>query len=217
VLRNCSLNAGDITPFSRKELNISGDHLLLILQGTGINIDRGGSELIDAVNLCDDVSLLIVGDGDQFAFLEEKVIKLRLTNRVKLIPKCPWRTLMRYTRSADAGLSLDKNSNLNYQFSLPNKIFDYICAGIPIIATELPEIKKIVTGYKCGILISDPGPEKIIMAIKELRDNHDFLDELKNNSAIASESLNWENESKKVKEFYEPITKSILKYQVQRF
>jgi len=209
VVRNCSANSEDIKIIPRKELDINEDHLLLILQGTGINIDRGGSELIDAVNFTDSVSLLIVGDGDQFMFLKEKVSILGLTDRIKIIPKCPWYTLMRYTRSADAGLSLDKNSNLNYQFSLPNKLFEYISAGIPVIATDLQEISKIINEFNCGILISEPSPVAISNAIISLRDNRELLIRLKHNSVTASKSVNWENESLKVVNLYESIINSI--------
>jgi len=209
VVRNCSGNSDEIKTFSRKELDINDDHLLLILQGTGINIDRGGSELIDAVNFTDSVSLLIVGDGDQLMFLKEKVSILGLTDRIKIIPKCPWITLMRYTRSADAGLSLDKNSNLNYQFSLPNKLFEYISAGIPVIATDLQEISKIINEFNCGILISEPSPVAISNAIISLRDNRELLIRLKHNSVTASKSVNWENESLKVVNLYESIINSI--------
>jgi glycosyltransferase involved in cell wall biosynthesis len=205
VVRNCSMNSEDIKPFSREELDINPDHLLLILQGTGINVDRGGLELIDAVRITDEVSLLIVGSGDQFGLLKEKVLKMGLTERIKLISKCPWQTLMRYTRSADAGLSLDNNSNMNYNFSLPNKVFDYLSAGIPVIATELAEISKIVNEYSCGILIPDLAPEEIRKAIIRLRDNRDLLAELKRNSAEASRILNWKNESLKIVELYKLI------------
>jgi glutaredoxin-related protein len=64
------------------------------------------------------------------------------------------------------------------------KLFDYISAGIPVITGSLPEIRK---------------------AIIKLRDNTDLLNKLKKNSVIASESLNWENESKIVTEFYKTI------------
>ena len=194
-----------IIPFLRKELEVNPDHLLLILQGTGINADRGGVELIDAVSLTENVSLLIIGSGNQFDILIEKVLKLKLSDRIKIIAKCPWETLMRYTRSADAGLSLDKNSNLNYSFSFPNKLFDYISAGIPVIATELPEIAKILNEYKCGILISKPDPIEISKAIIRLRDDRRLLSELKQNSVIASKSVNWDNESLKVEELYKSI------------
>ncbi|MGD0757235.1 MAG: glycosyltransferase [Bacteroidales bacterium] len=205
TVRNCSMKTEQIIPFLRKELEVNPDHLLLILQGTGINADRGGVELIDAVSLTENVSLLIIGSGNQFDILIEKVLKLKLSDRIKIIAKCPWETLMRYTRSADAGLSLDKNSNLNYSFSFPNKLFDYISAGIPVIATELPEIAKILNEYKCGILISKPDPIEISKAIIRLRDDRRLLSELKQNSVIASKSVNWDNESLKVEELYKSI------------
>jgi glycosyltransferase involved in cell wall biosynthesis len=115
----------------------------------------------------------------------------------------------RYTRSADAGLSLDKNTNLNYFFSLPNKLFDYLSAGVPIIATDLPEIAKILNGYKCGILIEKPDPQEISRAIIKIRDNRLLLEELKTNAVTASESINWETESFKVEAFYKSIIDSL--------
>jgi len=116
---------------------------------------------------------------------------------------------MRYTRSADAGLSLDKNSNLNYQFSLPNKLFEYISAGIPVIATDLQEISKIINEFNCGILITEPCPAAISSAIISLRDNRQLLKALKYNSVTASKSVNWENESIKVVDLYKSIINSI--------
>ena len=210
VVRNCSIKTEQILPFSHEELEICPDHLLLILQGTGINVDRGGEELIDAVSLTDKVTLLVIGSGNKFEFLIEKVSQLGLTGKIKFIKKLAWKELMRYTRSADVGLSLDKKSNMNYNFSLPNKVFDYISAGIPVIATDLPEIAKIIREYNCGILISEPTPEVIAEAIIKLRDNRDLLSGLKRNSAIASETVNWENESKKVVELYRSVLKSSL-------
>jgi glycosyltransferase involved in cell wall biosynthesis len=209
TVRNCAARTESIIPFSRKELQINPDHLLLILQGTGINIDRGGDELIDAISITDNVSLLIVGSGGNVGLLREKTSNMGLSSRIKFIPVLPWESLMKYTRSADAGLSLDKNSNLNYNFSLPNKLFDYISAGIPVIASELPEISKILGDYNCGLSISEVNPREISKAIMTLRDNRGLLLELKRNADIASESLNWENESKKVETFYLSIIKKL--------
>jgi glycosyltransferase involved in cell wall biosynthesis len=210
TVRNCSIKTEIIIPFSREQLEIDPDHLLLILQGTGINVDRGGEELIDAISLTDKASLLVVGSGDKFGFLIEKVSRMGLIGQIKFIKKLSWKELMRYTMSADAGLSLDKDSNMNYNFSLPNKLFDYLSAGIPVIATDLPEIAKIVHEYNCGILISEHFPEEISKAIIKLRDNRDLLTELKHNAAIASETLNWEHESLKVIELYRSVMKFSL-------
>lgn len=215
TIRNLSRKSNIIVPFSREELELDPSHLLLILQGTGINIDRGGEELIDAVNLTDKVSLLIIGSGDQYEFLVEKTAGLGLTDRIKFIPKVPWNVLMKYTRSADAGISIDKNSNLNYLFSLPNKLFDYISAGIPVIATNLPEIGKILKEFNCGILLSGTDPVEISKAMVLLRDNNNYLTDLKNNSKAAAESLNWEYESKKVEKLYKSIINEVYRIEAK--
>ena len=205
VIRNCSRLSSDIKTFTRDELEISSNNLLLILQGSGINIDKGGEELIEAIKMTENVSLLIIGSGDVISFLKQRVEKLNLADRIRFIQKVKWEELMRFARSADAGLSLEKDTNLNYRFSLPNKLFDYISAGIPVITGNLPEIRKIVEENECGIIIPAITPEEISKAIIKLRDNAELLNKLKKNSVIASESLNWENESKKIIDFYKKI------------
>jgi glycosyltransferase involved in cell wall biosynthesis len=205
TVRNCSRNTSAILPFTREELGVNPKNLLLILQGTGINRDRGGVELIDALKNIDNVFLLIVGSGDLVGVLTEMVFEAGLSRRIKFIPKCPWNELMRYTKSCDAGLSLDKNSNLNYGFSLPNKLFDYISAGLPVIASDLPEIRYVVSEYGCGILIPEVNPSEISKAIIKLRDDKKLLMELKQNSIAASRLISWERESVIVKNLYNSI------------
>lgn len=205
AVRNVSKAAKDISGYTRDELGISKEHLLLIFQGGGINIDRGGEELIEAIFRIEDVSLLIVGAGDVLQTLKNKVMELNLSGKVRFIPKVPWHDLIKYTKSADAGMSLDKDTNPNYRFSLPNKLFDSISAGIPVVVSDLPEVRKIIEGNNCGIIIPSVTPDEISIAIKKLRDDRDLLNRLKQNAVKASETLNWENEAVKVTEFYKEI------------
>jgi glycosyltransferase involved in cell wall biosynthesis len=205
TIRNCAVGSIESSKYSKPELGINPGHLLLILQGAGIKTDRGGEELIEAISITEEVSLLIVGSGDILQLLKEKVKISGLNDRVKFIPKIPCLDLMKYTRSADAGLSLDKNTNLNHVFSLPNKLFDYINAGIPVVASDLVEIKKILVGHNCGIIIPEVSPSEISKAVKKLRDDPSLLAELKHNAVIASMSVNWEIESVKVRAFYKDV------------
>jgi glycosyltransferase involved in cell wall biosynthesis len=104
---------------------------------------------------------------------------------------------MHYTYNADLGLSLDKNTNLNYYYSLPNKIFDYLQAGIPILASRLPEIEKIITKYNIGDFIESHEPTAIAAKIKEML----FSDKLityKSNIAKVNSQINWHEEKKKL-------------------
>jgi glycosyltransferase involved in cell wall biosynthesis len=205
VVRNCSPSSKGITGYRRTELGVPDDHLLLVFQGGGINIDKGGEELIEALKITEKVSLLVVGSGDIVRVLKQKTELLNLTDRVNFIPKVTWEELMRYTKAADTGMSLEKDTNLNYRFSLPNKLFDYISAGIPVITGSLPEIKKIIDFNNCGIIIPSITPEEISKAIVILRDDKSLLNKLKQNSVYASESLNWDSESRKVTDFYHQI------------
>ena len=202
VIRNLSKNSDMITPFTRGEMGVATDDLLLIIQGSGINIDKGAEELIEAVNISDGVTLLIVGSGDVISDLKQQVKHLHVENKVKFIPKVPWEILMKYTKSADIGMCIEKDTNLNYRYSLPNKLFDYIAAGIPVIASNLPETGKIINENNCGLIIDKVAPEDLSNAFSELKNNPVFLSELRSNSVLASEKLNWEIESEKVKEFY---------------
>jgi len=205
VVRNCAVQSTSIPPMSRQELGIPDDHFLLVFQGGGINIDKGGEELIDAIQMMKEVSLLILGSGDVLTALKRKTEELGLSERIRFFPKMPWKEMIRYTKSADAGLSLEKDTNLNYRFSLPNKLFDYISAGIPVIAGNLPEIKKIIDDNDCGIIIHSITPGEIRKAVIRLKDDGDFLNKLKKNAVTASGSLNWEKESGKVISFYKSI------------
>jgi len=202
TVMNCAAVSDKINPLTRRELNITEGQLIIILQGAGINIQRGGEELIDAMSGLENVFLLVVGSGDVFDLLQEKAAALALTGRVRFVNKLPWAEMMRYTKAADVGLSLDKNNNMNYRFSLPNKLFDYISAGVPVIAGDLPEVTRIITDHTCGIIIPQISPEEIIQAIKLLKSNPDLLNVLKQNAQAASVTLNWENESQKVKTIY---------------
>jgi glycosyltransferase involved in cell wall biosynthesis len=209
TVRNCADSSEGIRSFTRDELGIGSDNLVVILQGTGINADRGGEELIEAISITDRVVLFVLGSGDQLPLLKSKVSELGITEKVRFIPTLPWNEMMKYTKSADAGISPDKDTNLNYRFSLPNKLFDYISAGIPVIAGSLTEVKKIIEKNDCGIIIPEITSQEISNALIKLRDDRHLLDKLKQNSDKASELLNWEKEKKIVIEFYSKILPSI--------
>ncbi len=205
VVRNLSRNADDIIPYTRHELGVSKDDLLMVLQGTGINIDKGAEELIEAVSISTGVFLLIVGSGDVVPLLKEQVIKMKLENRVKFVSSVPWEELMRYTKAADVGMCIEKDTNLNYRFSLPNKLFDYISAGIPVIASDLPEIGRIINEYGCGILLSKVTPGNLSEVFSVLKNRPEKLAQFRRNASKASELLNWHIESKKVVELYKKV------------
>ncbi len=187
----------------RKRLGINEKDLLLVLQGRGINKERGAEELIDALVLCEGVHLLIIGAGDIIDSLKKRVSSANTGNKISFLPVMEWSEMMSYTATADAGISLDKSDYINSRYSLPNKIFDYINAGIAVIASELPEIEAVINKYNCGLLVKSVNPQSIRDVICLLRDEPGLLEKLKNNSLNAAPELNWENEKLKAQELYE--------------
>ena len=187
---------------TKKELGIPENKKIIIIQGAGINIDRGAEEAIEAMKLIKNAVLLIVGDGDVITQLKKQVLDSKMDEKVVFFDKMPYLDMMQYTFHADLGLTLDKPTNINYRFSLPNKVFDYMHAGTPILATDLIEISTILQKYKIGKTITDLAPENLASSIQTLLENEELLGELKANCLKAKEIENWENETIILKEIY---------------
>lgn len=203
VVRNIPEMTGIERIETRKELGLPENKKIILLQGAGINIDRGSEELVEAMKyLNDEYLLLIIGGGDVFELLKQIVKKENLFSKVMIKSKLPFKKLHQYTINADLGVSIDKDSNLNYRYSLPNKLFDYIHAGIPVIASDLPEVRKIVEKYGIGDIIKDHKPENIASKIREMLESQQQLNEWKENLRLASVELSWQNEQKNLKGIY---------------
>ena len=201
VVRNISDAVIDFKPMAKTKLGIPEDKKVILLQGAGINMHRGAEELVDAMQFVEGAILYIIGSGDVWKILEQKVKAQNLGERIKLINKLPKAELMQYTYNADLGLSIDRNTNLNYYYSLPNKIFDYIQAGIPILASKLPEIEKIITHYNIGDFINSHEPQTIAEKINEMLTSQK-LNEYKENTNLAAKELSWTNEKQKLKAIF---------------
>ncbi|MEO6582810.1 MAG: glycosyltransferase [Ferruginibacter sp.] len=178
---------------------------ILLLQGAGINEGRGGLELLEAMNyLSTNYLLLFIGSGTQWHEIAQNRISWNLQGKVEMIDKLHPAKLQQYTAIAHIGFSLDSFADLNCLYNLPNKIFDYIQAGVPIIATGIPEVKQIMDRYKCGICIADNAPATIANAIKEMTEDKQMHLQFKVNCEQAAMELTWENESVKLKAIYQP-------------
>ncbi len=166
----------------------------LILQGAGINIDRGAEELVDAMELLENVMLKIVGNGDVIPELKNRVISKNLSNKIIFIDKCSPEELRKITATCHIGISLDKDTNSNYKYSLPNKLFDYIHAEIPVIASDLIEVKKIINTYNVGLIVEKVSPNDIAKQVKLLQTNPNLYEELCSNCKKAKIILNAQSE-----------------------
>jgi glycosyltransferase involved in cell wall biosynthesis len=204
VVRNMPLLSRQSTAvlIQKEELGIPLNKKIIVLQGAGINIDRGAEEAVHAMTDVEMAVLLIVGSGDVMPKLKEMVEELKLREKVLFVGKVPFERLQQYTRHADLGLTLDKDTNVNYKYSLPNKLFDYVHAEVPVLASNLVEIKKIVLEYDVGDVVYSHDPRQIAAKINLILNNDELLSKWKKNCKIAAGKLNWEEEEKVLKEVY---------------
>lgn len=187
---------------SRTDLGLPEDKKVVIMQGAGINIQRGGEEMIAAIQLVDNAVLAIVGDGDVVPELKKEVAEKGWQDKVLFFGKRPYAELMNFTALSDVGVSLDKDTNINYRFSLPNKIFDYIHAGIPLLVSDLKEVAAIVRDYEVGLVTESHDIKEIASKLNELLSNSELLDHLKSNTQKAAKVLNWEKETEVLDHVY---------------
>lgn len=208
VIRNMPPIPFEIIPAKdvlRTELGLPQNLHIVIMQGAGINIQRGAEEAVAAMEYLSDTLLLIVGGGDVIPQLKKYVLTNHLNEKVKFVPKQSYSELLKYTAAADLGLSLDKDTNINYRFSLPNKIFDYIQAGIPVLASDLPEVKKIVEGYKVGCITTTHDPELLAVQMQKMLTDTIMKNEFQLSINEAAKTLNWNYEKEKLLKFIRNI------------
>lgn len=205
VVRNIPMPR-DLGPVpSRAELDLPTDRFILIMQGSGINVQRGAEEAVLAMKELPDALLLVIGGGDAWPLLEMLVTENELEDRVCLIGRMPYERMMQYTRNADLGLSLDKDTNLNYRFSLPNKLFDYFRASIAVLVTDLPEVAGIVRQYDAGIVLQRPDPALIVRAVQELQADPARAATLRQNATFAAAALDGQREVETLKAVFESL------------
>lgn len=205
VIRNLPFRKKYEKQSSRKELGLPEDKKIILLQGAGINIHRGAEEMIEAMQHIEGAIFVILGGGDVLPALKEMVLKMKLQEKVLFIPRQPMEKVFQYTVHADLGLSLDKDTNLNYRYSLPNKIFDYIQARVPLLASDLVEIRNIIVNYNIGTTVPDHNPQSIAREISAIFGDDNTQKIWKENLTFASEELCWENEEKKLIKIYKPF------------
>lgn len=205
VVRNISPKWEPQQLESKATLGIPENKFVLIFQGAGINIDRGGEEAVQAMELIDGAVLLFVGDGDVIPALKQMVAERQLEEKVKFFGKRPYTEMMNFTFHADLGLTLDKDTNMNYRFSLPNKVFDYMHTQTPILASDLIEVKNVVKKYDIGTIISGHQPEQLAADIRKIMADPKQLIRWQQNCRIAGDIENWEKETEKLNAFYPKV------------
>lgn len=184
----------------RKELSIPDDKVLLLYQGVLLN-GRGIPKIFQAMAKLKDTALLILGDGEQRDNFKNLASSLGIADRVYFYGMVKNDELINYTAAGDIGLALIENISMSYYYALPNKLFEYIMAGLPVISCNLPQMKKIVDDYKAGICVDTENGDEITGAIEKMIKDKDSIIQFRKNCLEAAKELNWQKEFEKLKKY----------------
>ncbi len=186
----------------RPELGLPAGTPLLLYQGS-IQENRGIEAAIDAVVLLDDVVLVIVGYGYYRDALEEMVSKRGLADRVRFFGPVPNEDLLHWTASSDVGLCNIVNASISYYTTLPNKLFEYIMAEVPVLGSDSPGIGKVVAETGVGEVVDPVDPESLAAATRKiLADPEPYRAACR----AAQERYNWQVESRHLLDVYRELS-----------
>lgn len=180
------------------------DKKIIIYQGA-INVNRGIEQMVLSMLHLENSILYIAGAGDISEKIKTLIETNNLSEKVIMLGRIPLEKLHKYTAQADLGLSLEEDKGLNYRFALPNKLFDYIQAEVPVLVANLPEMEKLINQYQVGEIIENHTPEHIASKIKSMLANEPQIAIWKANSKKAAQELNWEKETQFLKGFLNDV------------
>jgi len=174
-----------------------GQEKIILYQGS-VNKGRGLELAIRAMQFMNNARLVIIGDGDILNDLERLTVNAGLSGCVTFTGRISMEELFHFTRQADVGISLEEDLGLNYRFALPNKLFDYIQAGVPVLVSDLPEMAQVVRKYSIGNVVQTSDPRDLASCLSSMLDNAAGWERWKENLRIAAGELCWEKEEGKL-------------------
>lgn len=175
---------------------------VLLYQGA-LNEGRGLEAMLEAMPQLPDAVLWLAGEGDLSASLRARAEALQLGDRVRfwgyLLPD----DLKALTSKACVGLNLLENKGLSYYYSLANKAFDYVQAGLPSLQMDFPEYRRLNEEHEVFMLVPDLEPGTLVSALQQLLEQPQVYARLHQNCRQAAQSWNWEQEEEVLLSFYE--------------
>lgn len=196
VIRNCPkhFEFSRNSDLIREQLKLPKGTKVLLYQGD-VNLSRGIEKIVEAMSfLNENIHFVVLGAGAKFNEFRAKYAN----ERIHFMGKVPFDLLYAYTSSSTMGITIIEPYNLSKKFSLPNKVFEYMVAGIPFITNNLPEASRIAREENCGFIIDDSSPESIAKGINDAFNNPNLKEMGMSGYNAIVEKYNWEKEVEKL-------------------
>ena len=198
LLRNLPIIRKNIIPVDyHSKYNMPENGIIILYQGIIVK-GRGIDTYFKTVQKMENLYLILLGSGEHLEFYKHLSDEFNISDRVIFVGKISQDEILNYTAGAFAGLSLIDNISINNYYALPNKLFEYVMSGLPVIVNDLPQMKKVVEDYEIGEVINHVNKDELISVLKNWIENKNVYVLRKDNCKKASLELNWENEFNKI-------------------
>ncbi len=198
IVMNCSYRT--IPPSPREHrfhdaIGLDPAERVVVYQG-GFSRDRGIEQLVEAIRDVPGATLVLLGYGSLQAELEAIAADSATGGRVRVLPAVPPTELLAWIASADVVAMPIQPTTLNHRLTTPNKLFEAMAAGVPVVASDLPGMAPIVRETGCGVLVDPTDPRAIAAALRDvLATSPDEMAAWRERcSAAARETYNWERQ-----------------------
>jgi len=211
VVMNCPANtlALENHDLIRDSINLDENEPIILYQG-GFSPNRGLHNLILAARHFKAGSLVLMGWGRIEDELRKLVVDEQLEYKVFFIPPVPQDQLLYWSSSADLGVIPYQFVGLNNYYSCPNKLFEYIAAGIAVAGSNFPELSRVINGYEVGITFNPEDPQDIANAINKIILDEVLHNQMCSNARNARKMLSWQNEGRKLFKVYEKVDEALV-------
>jgi glycosyltransferase involved in cell wall biosynthesis len=206
ILLNCPPAAGElpVDPMAlRRMAGIDSDTEPIVLYQGGFVPNRGLEALVRAAAQLDRGVIVMMGWGRLERELAAIVSRERLRDRVRILPPVSPAELASYTVGADVGVIPYEPVGLNNYFTTPNKLFEYIAAGLAVVASDLPELRKVLHGHGVGTTFARVEPGEIAQALNAVLGDPARLREMRANARAIRAEYTWERQAMKLQAIYD--------------
>jgi len=177
----------------------------VILHQGQMRQDRGCAPLVVAMTRVRGAVLVFLGDGPFKPALVQQVEAAGLQDRVRFLDPVPPDHLLPLTASADIGVTLLEDTCLNHRYALPNKLFEYLMAGLPVLASDLPEMRRVIESHDVGRVVNPSDPDALAGALQEMIDDAPARAHWRANTSHVFETFSWEKASQHFIRMYQHL------------
>lgn len=206
VVRNVPRNA-NFQLAATSQLKVGATEAKTLFYMGALNEGRGIETMLEAMQLLDNVLLQLAGEGDLSEKLRQMAADLGVENKVTFLGYVPPEKLQILSAQAWLGLNLFENRGLSYYYSLANKFFGSVQAGVPVLTMNFPEYRALNAQYEVAVLLDELNPQAVAAVVKKLLEDKDLYTHLQKNCLAAREDWNWEKEEKTLLKIWEDVAR----------